>query len=91
MSMLTSRPGDFDGSSEGVDSDTETILELHAQEIPARKIAKTLKVGRNATKKIIAREELIRPGAIESGENLLLLGKTGEGKTYLAVAIGRRL
>ncbi len=28
---------------------------------------------------------------IESNENLLLLGKTGEGKTHLAVAIGRRL
>lgn len=28
---------------------------------------------------------------IESNENLLILGKTGEGKTHLAVAIGRRL
>jgi DNA replication protein DnaC len=28
---------------------------------------------------------------IDSAENLLLLGRTGEGKTHLAVAIGRRL
>ena len=28
---------------------------------------------------------------VESNENLLVLGKTGEGKTHLAVAIGRRL
>lgn len=41
------------------------VLELHSQGIPARKIAKTLKVGRNTVKKIIERGELIRPGAIE--------------------------
>ena len=41
------------------------VLELHSQGIPARKIAKTLKVGRNTVKKIIARGELIAPGAIE--------------------------
>jgi len=28
---------------------------------------------------------------VQSNENLLILGKTGEGKTHLAVAIGRRL
>ena len=28
---------------------------------------------------------------LQSGENLLILGKTGEGKTHLAVAIGRRM
>ena len=41
------------------------VLELHSQGIPARKIAKTLKVGRNTVKNIIARGELIAPGAIE--------------------------
>lgn len=35
--------------------------------------------------------ELSNHSFIESGENLLILGKTGEGKTHLAVAIGRRL
>lgn len=30
-------------------------------------------------------------GFVSSNENLLILGKTGEGKTHLAVAIGRRL
>ena len=35
--------------------------------------------------------ELTVLGFAESGEKLLLLGKTGEGKTHLAVAIGRRL
>jgi DNA replication protein DnaC len=28
---------------------------------------------------------------VQSSENLLILGKTGEGKTHLAVALGRRL
>lgn len=28
---------------------------------------------------------------LQSGENLLILGRTGEGKTHLAVALGRRL
>lgn len=41
------------------------ILELHAQGIPARKIAKTLKVGRNTIRKIIERGDLVQPGAIE--------------------------
>jgi DNA replication protein DnaC len=35
--------------------------------------------------------ELSTHSFIESGENLLILGKTGEGKTHLAVSIGRRL
>ena len=35
--------------------------------------------------------ELASHSFIESGENLLVLGKTGEGKTHLAIAIGRRL
>lgn len=30
-------------------------------------------------------------GFVSSNENLLILGKTGEGKTHLAVALGRRL
>jgi len=30
-------------------------------------------------------------GFVQSNENLLILGKTGEGKTHLAVALGRRL
>lgn len=41
------------------------VLELHAQGMTARKIAKTLKVGRNTIKKIIERGDLIAPGAIE--------------------------
>jgi hypothetical protein len=41
------------------------ILELHARGLTARKIAKTLKVGRNTIRKIIARGDLIQPGAIE--------------------------
>jgi DNA replication protein DnaC len=36
-------------------------------------------------------QELALLGFVSSKENLLLLGKTGEGKTHLAVAIGRRL
>lgn len=35
--------------------------------------------------------ELASHAFVESGENLLILGRTGEGKTHLAVAIGRRL
>jgi DNA replication protein DnaC len=35
--------------------------------------------------------ELASHGFVQSNENLLILGKTGEGKTHLAVAIGRRL
>jgi len=35
--------------------------------------------------------ELASLSFIASNENLLLLGRTGEGKTHLAVAIGRRL
>jgi DNA replication protein DnaC len=35
--------------------------------------------------------ELAAIGFYQSKENLLLLGKTGEGKTHLAIAIGRRL
>lgn len=35
--------------------------------------------------------ELGSQGFVQSNENLLILGKTGEGKTHLAVAIGRRL
>ena len=41
------------------------VLELHSQGIPARKIAKTLKVGRNTVKKIIARGDSVAPGATE--------------------------
>lgn len=41
------------------------VLELHALGVTARKIARTLKVGRNTIKKIIERGELIEPGAIE--------------------------
>ena len=43
----------------------EQILKLHREGVAARKIAKTLKVSRNTVKKIIARGELARPGAIE--------------------------
>jgi DNA replication protein DnaC len=35
--------------------------------------------------------ELASLGFFQSSENLLVLGKTGEGKTHLAVAIGRRM
>lgn len=35
--------------------------------------------------------ELATHAFIQSNENLLILGKTGEGKTHLAVALGRRL
>lgn len=35
--------------------------------------------------------ELSSHSFVENNENLLILGKTGEGKTHLAVAIGRRL
>lgn len=35
--------------------------------------------------------ELSSMGFIQSNENLLILGRTGEGKTHIAVAIGRRL
>jgi DNA replication protein DnaC len=35
--------------------------------------------------------ELAATGFYQSQENLLLLGKTGAGKTHLAIAIGRRL
>lgn len=35
--------------------------------------------------------ELASHAFVQSNENLLVLGKTGEGKTHLAVAIGRRL
>lgn len=35
--------------------------------------------------------ELASLSFIQNSENLLILGKTGEGKTHLAVAIGRRL
>jgi DNA replication protein DnaC len=35
--------------------------------------------------------ELAAIGFYQSRENLLLLGRTGEGKTHLAIAIGRRL
>jgi DNA replication protein DnaC len=35
--------------------------------------------------------ELSTHAFVQANENLLILGKTGEGKTHLAVAIGRRL
>lgn len=35
--------------------------------------------------------ELTALGFLQSNENLLILGKTGEGKTHLAQALGRRL
>jgi DNA replication protein DnaC len=35
--------------------------------------------------------ELASHAFVQSSENLLILGKTGEGKTHLAVALGRRL
>jgi DNA replication protein DnaC len=35
--------------------------------------------------------ELSSGAFVQSNENLLILGRTGEGKTHLAVAIGRRL
>jgi len=35
--------------------------------------------------------ELSSTSFVESNENLLILGRTGEGKTHMAVAIGRRL
>jgi DNA replication protein DnaC len=35
--------------------------------------------------------ELAALSFLQSNENLLILGKTGEGKTHLAVAIGRRI
>ncbi len=40
------------------------ILELHAQGLTARKIAKTLKVGRNTIKRVLSRGEPIPAGAI---------------------------
>ena len=40
------------------------ILELHAQGMTARKIAKTLKVGRNTVRAILKRGEVIAAGAI---------------------------
>jgi DNA replication protein DnaC len=36
-------------------------------------------------------KELVALSFTQSNENLLIFGKTGEGKTHLAVAIGRRL
>lgn len=41
------------------------ILELHAHGYTARKIAKTLKVGRNTVKRVLARGDLIDPGSLE--------------------------
>jgi DNA replication protein DnaC len=35
--------------------------------------------------------ELAASGFVQAHENLLILGRTGEGKTHLAVSIGRRL
>lgn len=35
--------------------------------------------------------EIAALGFLQSNENLLIFGKTGEGKTHLAVAVGRRL
>jgi DNA replication protein DnaC len=35
--------------------------------------------------------ELTSLGFVQSNENLLIVGRTGEGKTHLAVALGRRL
>ncbi|GEM_PF-4689050 len=40
------------------------ILELHSKGFTARKIAKTLKVGRNTIKRILARGEIAMPGGI---------------------------
>lgn len=40
------------------------ILELHAQGFTARKIAKTLKVGRNTIRALLKRGDLIMPGAV---------------------------
>jgi len=42
----------------------QQILELHARGLTARKISKTLKVGRNTIRRILARGELLEPGAI---------------------------
>ena len=39
------------------------IFELHAQGLTARKIAKTLKVGRNTIKRVLERGELVAPGS----------------------------
>ena len=39
------------------------ILELHAQGMTARKIAKVLKVGRNTIRKVINRNTISEPGA----------------------------
>src|SRR6185437_13613233 len=41
------------------------ILELHARGYTARKIAKTLKVGRNTIKRVLARGDLVEPGPPE--------------------------
>lgn len=41
------------------------VLELHAQGLSARSIAKTLKMGRNTVKEIIERGDVLSPGAIE--------------------------
>ncbi len=35
--------------------------------------------------------ELAAGAFVQAGENLLILGKTGQGKTHLSIAIGRRL
>ncbi len=40
------------------------ILELHARGFTARKIAKTLKVGRNTIRRVLGRGEIIKPGAV---------------------------
>jgi DNA replication protein DnaC len=36
-------------------------------------------------------KELVALSFVHNGENLLLFGKTGEGKTHLAISLGRRL
>lgn len=63
------------------------VLELHSRGIPARKIAKTLNVGRNTVKKIIARGALVAPGAIEPDWSK----KIDWGKVRLEVSKGVQL
>lgn len=48
-----------------------------------------LNVDRGITRQKI--RELSALGFLHNRENLLILGKTGEGKTHLAIAIGKRL
>ncbi|CAN5950116.1 unnamed protein product [Sphagnum jensenii] len=63
--MLTSRPGGFDGSSEGVDSDAETSSRTPFSRNTGAQNREDSEGRSQYGQKIIARGELVRPGAIE--------------------------